>query len=164
VQSLEPVPASFFDTAPTIVTRSALIAAPRERVFDLIAGDPAGWGDWFPGFTHASRWETPAPHGVGSVRTVSAFATTYRETVLVWDEGERWAFRVDEMSSRVPIPLFAAYGEDYRLADEGASTRLTWTIALRARLAIRVCTPLLPFGFGLVLSRVAAGLTRVAGS
>lgn len=160
MQSLEQVGASFFENAPTSVTRSAFIAAPRSRVFDLIAKDPAGWGDWFPGFSHAGRWETPAPHAVGSVRTVRAFATTYRETILVWDEGERWAFRIDEMSS--PVPLFAAYGEDYRLADEAGGTRLTWIVALRPQLAIRLFAPILPFGFGLVLKRVAAGLTRVA--
>lgn len=162
MQSLERIETSFFETAPTIVIRSALIAAPRTRVFDRIANDPAGWGDWFPGFDHSGRWETPAPHGVGSVRTVRAFSTTYRETVLVWDEGERWSFRIDELSG--PVRLFGAFGEDYRLTDEAGGTRLTWTVAMRPRLMLRLAGPVLGWGFQLVLKRVAAGLTRVAGA
>jgi hypothetical protein len=156
--ALEAIDLSFFETAPTIVHRHVLVAKPRERVFAAVARDPSGWGRWFPGFSDDGRWETPPPHGVGSTRTVRAFRTRYRETILAWDEGERWAFRVDEVSA----PLFKAFAEDYRFADEGSGTRLSWTVAARPALGLRLAAPLLPLGLGLMLRRAGAGLTRVA--
>ncbi len=151
---------SFFDTAPVVMRNAVFVAAPRRRVFDAIAEDPAGWGRWFPGFNGAGRYETSPPHGVGSVRTVRAFGTRYRETVLVWDDGERWAFRVDEMGG---VPFAKAFAEDYRLRDEGNGTRLEWTAAMRPAAAMRAATPLMPAGFRLVAKRVGAGLSRVVG-
>jgi carbon monoxide dehydrogenase subunit G len=156
--TLEPVDLSFFERAPLLIESNAYVAAPRDRVFALISGDPAGWGQWFPGFTDDGRWETPPPYGVGSVRTVRAFRVRYRETILAWDEGARWAFRIDEASS----PLFKAFAEDYRVTDDGAGTRLSWTVAIRPSPALRVLAPVLPFGFQRMLRRAASGLTRVA--
>jgi hypothetical protein len=156
--SLEAVDVSFFDRAPKVVRRDAYVAAPRDRVFAAVATDPAGWGRWFPGFSDDGRWETPPPHGIGSTRTVRAFGVRYRETILAWDEGERWAFRIDEVSA----PLFKAFAEDYRFSDEGSGTRLSWTVAVRPGLGLRLAAPLLPFGFGLMLRGAAKGLSKVA--
>jgi Polyketide cyclase / dehydrase and lipid transport len=158
MSALEGVDLTFFENAPRVVHRGAHVAAPRDRVFAAVANDPAGWGRWFPGFSDDGRWETPAPHGVGSVRTVRAFGVRYRETILAWDEGERWAFRVDEVS----VPLFKAFAEDYRLADEGSGTRPSWTVAVRTGPGLGVGAPLLPGVFGLILRRAATRLARVA--
>lgn len=156
--SLQPVDLTFFDDAPVVVRRQARVEAPRDRVFALVATDPAGWGRWFPGFSDDGRWETPPPHGVGSVRTVRAFGVRYRETLLAWDDGERFAFRIDQSSA----PMAKAFAEDYRVADEGSGTMLSWTIAMVPGSALRLCRPLLPVGFGLMLRRAAAGLSTVA--
>jgi carbon monoxide dehydrogenase subunit G len=158
MRTLETVDVSFFQDAPTVIRSEVIIAAPRSAVFAKIATDPAGWGDWFPGFSHDGEWETAEPHGVGSVRQVRAFRTGYRETMLVWDEGQRWAFRVDASNS----PLFAAFAEDYSLADDGSGTRLTWTVAFKPRPAMRLVAPLAPAVFRQIARRVASGLTRVA--
>jgi hypothetical protein len=157
VRDLESVELPFFTEAPKIVRSEGVIAAPRSVVFAKIADDPAGWGDWFPGFNHDGRWETPEPHGVGSVRTVRAFRTDYRETVLAWDVNERWAFRVDATGSG----MFAAFAEDYRLTDEGSGTRLTWTVAFRPGTVMKVVGPLAAPTLHLVARRVVAGLNRV---
>lgn len=157
--NLDPVELPFFADAPKIVRNAVLIAAPRSAVFDAIATDPAGWGNWFPGFTGDGHWETPAPHGVGSKRTVRAFRTTYRETILAWEAGERFTFRVDAANTRI----FAALAEDYRLTDEGSGTLLTWTVAYRPALALRAAAPVAPLIFRSIAVRAAAGLTRVAG-
>lgn len=159
MKPLQPVDASFFETAPHIVTNSALVRAPREAVFTAIALDPAGWGRWFPGFDHGGRYVTEPPYGVGSVRLIRAFFADYRETVLIWEPGERWSFRVDAMQR----PMFSAFAEDYRLADEAGGTRLTWTVALATGRLGRIAAPLMPAGFGSVLKRAAKGLTREAG-
>jgi hypothetical protein len=159
VRTLETVDLSFFADAPTKVTTHTFVAAARADVFAAISGDPAGWGDWFPGFDHGGRWESSPPHGVGSIRLVRAFRTDYRETMLAWDDGERWAFRVDSSSS----PLFAAFAEDYRLADAADGTLLSWTVAFRASRGMRLAAPVTPAVFGLMARRFAKKLATVAG-
>jgi len=158
MRTLEAVDLSFFSDAPVVITNKVHIAAPRARVFAEIAGDPAGWGRWFPGFDASGRYETPEPRGVGSVRTIRAFRTPYRETILAWDENERWAFRVDEIGGP---PTFAAFAEDYVVSDEGSGTQLTWTAAFRPGPLMRPVKPLAPFVFRKMGERVAANLTRV---
>jgi hypothetical protein len=160
VRTLEPVELPFFVDAPMKVTTHTFVAAARKDVFDAISGDPAGWGDWFPGFDHGGRWESPAPHGVGSIRSVRAFRTDYRETMLAWDTDARWAFRVDSTSS----PLFKAFAEDYRVADAAGGTLLSWTVAFRPGPGLRFVAPLTPAVFGLVARRLAKKLAEVAGS
>jgi Polyketide cyclase / dehydrase and lipid transport len=158
VRTLEPVELSFFGDAPVKVTTHVFIAASRSSVFAAISGDPGGWGDWFPGFDHSGHWESPQPHGVGSVRTVRAFRTDYRETLLAWDDDERWAFRVDSSSSG----LFAAFAEDYRLADAADGTLLSWTVAFRPGGVMRFAGSIAPPVFGMVARRLAKKLSVVA--
>ena len=148
----------FLDDAPKVERNEAFIAAPRAAVFAKIGGDPANWGEWFPGFNGQGRWETDPPFGPGSVRTVNAFRTAYRETILAYDTDERFAFRVDETSSA----LFAAFAEDYRLSDKAGGTLLTWTVAYKPALVMRIAGPLAPWTFRRMTKQVGAGLTRVA--
>lgn len=158
MKALELVDASFFIDAPVTVTTHVFVEAARSDVFAAISGDPAGWGDWFPGFDHGGRWESEPPYGVGSVRHVRAFRTDYSETILAWDTDERWAFRVDATSS----PMFAAFAEDYRLADAGPGTLLSWTVAYRPSLVMRLATPVTPKVFGFIARKLAKDLGRVA--
>lgn len=158
MRSLEPVGEAFFREAPVAITTHNFLAAPRGAVFACISGDPAGWGDWFPGFSHNGRWETPSPYGVGSIRTVDAYRSEYRETILAWDADTRWAFRVDETTS----PLFDAFAEDYRVTDAGTGTLLSWTAAFRPARAMRLATPLAPATFRFMARRMAGRLDRVA--
>jgi Polyketide cyclase / dehydrase and lipid transport len=157
VPAFEPVELSFFDTAPRVVHRQAHIDAPRERVFAAVAADPAGWGRWFPGFSDDGRWETPPPHGVTSIRTVRSLGVRFTETILAWDENERWAFRVDSAS----FPMAKAFAEDYRFSDDESGSMVSWTVAMTPGLALRLVSPLLPLGLGLLLDRAAARLPRV---
>jgi hypothetical protein len=158
VPALEPVDLSVFDDAPVVVRQQAYVAAPRDRVFAAVASDPAGWGAWFPGFRNDGSWLTPAPHGVGSIRAVRMLAFRYRETVLAWDEGQRWAFRIDETNARG----FKAFAEDYLFTDEGTGTRLTWIVAMRPSGPLRYLAPALPLGCALLLRRAAHRLGPVA--
>ena len=157
MRNLEPVDLSFFSNAPKVVRSEGFIDAPRSKVFEHISGDPSGWGDWFPGFDHSGKYETPAPQGVGSVRTIRAFRTPYRETILAWEENERWAFRVDAMGS----PMFKAFAEDYALTDKGSGTVLTWTVAFRGAPPMKLAAPFMSLTFRAVVRRVASGLTKV---
>jgi Polyketide cyclase / dehydrase and lipid transport len=158
VRSLEPVEEPFFREAPVILTNRHVLAAPRTAVFDCISGDPAGWGDWFPGFSRNGSWDTAPPHGVGSRRTVDAYRSEYRETILAWDTDERWAFRVDATTS----PLFDAFAEDYRLADSGKGTELCWTVAYRPARAMRIASPLVRPTFRRMARRMSERLAVYA--
>jgi hypothetical protein len=158
VRLLEPVEESFFREAPVVLTNRNLLQAPREAVFDCICGDPAGWGNWFPGFSHNGRWETAPPHGVGSRRTVDAYRSEYHETILAWDTNERWAFRVDATNS----PLFTAFAEDYRLTDIAGATELSWTVAYRPARAMRLAAPVAPQVFRRMARRMSQQLADFA--
>ena len=157
MRTLEAVELSFFEKAPKLVTVEALVDAPRERVFAAVAAQPGSWGRWFPGFSDDGRWETPSPYGVGSVRTVRVFGIRYRELILAWDNGRRWAFRVDETTA----PMFKAIAEDYQFADEGTGTRLSWTVGVRPSLAPLVSARLMRVYLRIVLRRASMNLGRI---
>ena len=160
MRDLEPVDESFFRDAPISITNRNFLAAPRAAVFAAISGDPAGWGEWFPGFSRHGRWETEPPHGVGSRRAVDAYSSEYRETILAWDPDERWAFRVD----RTDAPMFEAFAEDYRVTDAGEGTLLSWTVAYRPARAMRLATPIARPVFRLMARRMSKRLARFAAS
>jgi hypothetical protein len=122
------VDASFLTTAPVRTQLQFPLSASPGEVFGAIAGDPAGWGEWFPGFASDGRYTTSAPHGVGSVREVSVGGARMVDTIIAWEEGRRWAFCVSEG----PLPGTRALAEDY-VMDPGpdGGTVLTWTIAIQ---------------------------------
>jgi hypothetical protein len=120
-----PVDLSFLETAPHRTTRSFSFTATPDELFAALAHDPAGWGEWFPGFSRDGRYLTPAPHGVGSQREVKVGRTRLVETVIAWDEGRRWAFTIAEGG----MPGVKALAEDYVVEPEGTGSRLTWTLA-----------------------------------
>lgn len=131
---MRPVGTDFFEAAPYRFTTAATVDRPAEQVFDAIAGDPAGWGDWFPGFSHGGRWLSAPPHGPGSRRLVRMAGIAFEEQVLVWEHPHRWAFRVE----RAGAPLAYALAEDYRVTPAGATrSEVRWTFALDPRGALR---------------------------
>jgi carbon monoxide dehydrogenase subunit G len=147
----------FFNTAPIRVTVEAKVARPPSEVFAALAHDPANWGEFFPGFDKTGRFDTPGPHGVGSRRTVRFTVIKAEETILAWDEGARWAFRVDS----VLAPVFHAFAEDYRVEPVGTdATRLRWTMACEPRLAFKLARPFLRPVLTLILARAGHNLER----
>ena len=128
-KDMRAVEADFFTTAPYRFVFSGLIRRPPERVFHAIAEDPAGWGDWYPGFDHTGRWLTTEPPGRGSRRVVRMARVSYQETLLAWDPSERFAFRVD----RASLPIANALAEDYRISDHPEGSTLEWTFAIDPR-------------------------------
>ena len=127
---------SFVDTAPTVLRYSTRLNASPQQIFDALSGDPATWRHWFPGLRDGS-YDSPPPHGVGSLRRVSvAGAGTYRETIVAWEEPRRWAWRVDSTT----LPLARALVEQWTMESDGDGTIVTWTFAV---------DPLPWFGLGL---------------
>ncbi|MFE4517098.1 SRPBCC family protein [Kitasatospora sp. NPDC056783] len=73
------------------------------------------------------RHTSPAPHGVGTTRQVTALGTLrLREEFIHWDEGTRHAFQATQAS----LPPYRRFGEDCLLEPlPSGGTRLTWTFA-----------------------------------
>jgi carbon monoxide dehydrogenase subunit G len=147
---LRTVGPDFFEAAPYRTTRTAAVAAPPAAVFAALADDPAGWGEWFPGFTRTGSYLSAPFHGEGAERVMRLGGVGLVETVILREEPTRWAFRVSQGN----LPLVRAMAEDYRLAETPSGTALTWTLALD------VAGPALPTGT--VVGAVAGSLVGVA--
>ncbi|OCB24385.1 hypothetical protein A5674_22810 [Mycobacterium malmoense] len=91
---------------------------------------------------------------MGSKRTMRAFGTDFHETVLAFDEGARFTFRIDECA----VPVFRAFVEDWKFEsiEECATpqTRVTWSMAADSVLPVAVVGPFIR-GFQTVLMRGA---------
>jgi hypothetical protein len=151
----EAVDLDFLDTAPIRLGVTVNVARPPNEVFPAFAHDPANWGEFFPGFDKTGRYHTPVPHGVGAGRTVRFTGVKFEETILAWDEGARWAFRVDSAQAQV----FDAFVEEYHFEPDGSdATLLHWTIAYKPRLAFNLARPVLPRVMMLMLTRAGHNL------
>lgn len=148
--------AGFFDDAPCRFVNTELVRRPAERIFSAIAEDPAGWGDWCPGFSRTGRYLSAGPHGPGSQRVVRMSGVTYDETILVWDPPERWAFRVDKAAA----PIARALAEDYRITPTDSGSIVQWTFAADPRSALRIATPLLAPTLAAYFRRAMSNLER----
>jgi hypothetical protein len=151
----EAVDLDFLNTAPIRLGAAVNVGRPPSEVFAAFAHDPANWGEFFPGFDKTGRYHTPVPHGVGARRTVRFTGVKFEETILAWDEGARWAFRVDSAQA----PVFDAFVEDYHFEPDGSdATLLRWTIAYKPRLAFKLARPVLPRVMMLMLTRAGHNL------
>ncbi|OBK27696.1 hypothetical protein A5634_22270 [Mycobacterium asiaticum] len=145
----------YVDIAPTRLQFTACIGRPTGEVFAALAHDPANWGEFFPGFDRTGHYQTPAPYGVGSRRVARFTGIKFEETILAWDEGKRWAFRVDSTQA----PLFRAAVEDYHFETKGNNTTLLrWTFAYQPRFAFKLVGPVLPRALALAFARVGHNL------
>ena len=151
----EAVDLDYIDTAPIRLHASINVNRPPSEVFAALAHDPANWGEFFPGFDRTGRWQTPGPHGVGSRYTKRAIGITIEESVLVWDEGARLAFRVVGTTA----PAFHAWVEDYHFEPDGhGGTLLRVAIGGKARLPFKLATPVMQRVFTLVMTRAGHNL------
>ena len=153
----EAVDLDYLDTAPIRLSASVKVDRPPSEVFAAFAHDSANWAEFFPGFDKTGRFHTPAPHGVGSRYTKRFIGIKVDESVLVWDEGARLAFRVDSATA----PAFRAWVEQYRFEPDGhGGTLLHAAIGGNARLPFKLAAPVLPRVFPRVMTRVGHNLER----
>ena len=151
----EAVDLDFLNAAPARLDVTVHVGRPPSEVFAALAHNPAAWGEFYPGFDRTGRYHTPVPHGVDSRRTTRFAGARFEETILAWDEGARWAFRVDSTQA----PLFDACIEDYHFdADGSDATLLRWTLAYKPRLAFKLARPLLPRFLTFALTRAGHNL------
>jgi hypothetical protein len=123
------------------------VKRPPSEVFAAFAHDPANWGEFFPGFDRTGHFQTPAPHGVGSRYTKRVVGIRIDESVLVWDEGARLAFRVDSTTA----PAFHAWVEHYCCESDGHGGTLL-------RVAFKLAAPVLQPIFSRLMTRAGHNL------
>jgi hypothetical protein len=157
---LEPATLDFFEDAPYRNVATEVVPRPAAAIFSAFAEDPAGWGNWYPGFSHTGRYVTPDPHGVGSVREVVALGVRFREQILAWDAPYRWAFSVEQAS----VSFARRFAEDYRIAPQGNTHSVVqWTLAIEPRPAMRVAMPLMGLVLPTLFRRAMANLAGQQG-
>jgi uncharacterized protein YndB with AHSA1/START domain len=128
---------SFVDRAPVVVRAEVSVPASPAEVWPAFADAPA-WMAWFSGMQDA-RYTSPAPYGVGSTRSVRVMGLEADETILAFDPGKCFAFRVDATNA----PLLRALVEVVTLEPDGANTRVVYRQALEPKPWLRPLLPLL---------------------
>lgn len=141
----------FVERARSVHVAEATMAAPRSRVFGAFA-DPQGWPDWFPNVQRAA-YSSPPPFGVGTIREAQVGGTRWVEEIA-WDDDRRWAWTV----LRASVPFAAAQVECFEFTDDGAGTRIRWTLALEPRLVARLGMRFTTGAIRRLLTRAAANL------
>jgi uncharacterized protein YndB with AHSA1/START domain len=123
--TLRPVGLEFLDEAPLRVEVEASTRLPIERVWQAFV-EPTGWKDWFPGVREAGYADRSGAWGVGTIRTANVEGQLFEETILAWDEPNRWTYRID----RCTAELGHAQVESTELAPRpDGGTRVTWILA-----------------------------------
>ncbi len=128
------------------------VPASPEAVWPAFA-DASAWPSWFSGMKDA-HYTSPAPHGVGSTRYVDVQGLRADETILAFDVGRRFAFRVDSAN----VPVLRALVEVITLEPVGAATRVVYRQALEPKPWLRPLLPLLRRQMGRGLRRGLDGL------
>lgn len=140
---LEPADGDFVARAPHRFEHMAILAAPPERVFDVLA-DGAKWASWFQDLV-SYEWTSPPPHGAGSTRTLVLEAVTVQERILVSDAPTASAGargRIVYAMERSTLPLARRYVGDMSLEPHGhGETRFHWVAAYEPTLFFRAIHP-----------------------
>jgi carbon monoxide dehydrogenase subunit G len=153
---LRGVEMDFLESAPRIHVVERDVGLPRERVWRAFA-DASTWPHWFPGVRSAG-YLGEAPYGVGTTRISHVGRLHFEETMLAWDVGRRWAYRID----RCTFPLARAQLECTDFEDRGSSTRVRWTLALDPGVALKLTAPFFEGAVRGVLDRALGRLETFA--
>jgi uncharacterized protein YndB with AHSA1/START domain len=128
---------SFVERAPVVVRAETTVPASPAAVWPAFADAPA-WVEWFRGMKDA-HYTSPPPHGVGSTRSVRVMGLAADETILAFEPGARFAFRVDAAN----LPALDALVEVVTLEPAGAGTRVVYRQAFAPKPWFRPLLPLL---------------------
>jgi hypothetical protein len=129
----QPVDASFFESAPVVISDAMPIRRSAEQVWSDLTMDATLW--WCR-ILDRVEWTSERPFGVGTTRTVTSLkgANVIREHFFRWEQGRRKSFYVVEASG----PMFRALAEDYVVEPAGENAcSFTWTIAFEPKSALR---------------------------
>lgn len=157
VHRLRPVGFDFVDSAPVRLAFVGGLASPPDAVYRALAGDVAGWPQWFSAVSSAR----PTDGGAGRQIRLRG-GTRFEETVVAAEPGEVYAYRVDVTNA----PGVRALVEEWRLTRDGRGTRIRWTCAADGtaafRLGMKLGRPGLGRAFGNAMTRLDRRLVSAA--
>ena len=153
--SLRPVEIDFLEKAPRITDVQCDVRLPRAEVWKYFT-DPTTWPRWFPGVRTAAYLGDP-PYGVGTIRVANVSGCHFEETMLAWDEGRRWAYRID----RASVPLAKAQIESSEFEDVAEGTRVHWRLALDPGIVMKLSAPFFRGTVERVLERALRNLEEL---
>lgn len=153
---LRDVSLEFLELAPKRWVFEAGVEAPRSATFRAISDDPKTW-TWFPGIS-GGGYSGTMPPGVGTIREARMGPAAYLETILAWDEPERWVYRVDEMT----IPMAHALVEEWLVIpadDDDDRSVVRWTFAIDPKPLFIAGGPATPRVMGTLFRRAMRNLS-----
>jgi hypothetical protein len=152
---LREVTLEFLEHAPKRWVFEANVDAPRSATFAAISADPKTW-KWFPGI-NGGGYSGKMPPGVGTIREARMGPAVYRETILAWDEPERWVYRVDEMT----VPMAHALVEEWLVTpnDDEDRSVVRWTFAIDPKPLFIAGGPATPRVMGSLFRRAMRNLS-----
>ena len=137
---LRPVELDFLERAPLRVEVVVESSLPRSDVWRAFV-DAETWPSWFPEVRSAGSPDPTPPLGVGTIRTADVNGELFEETMLAWDEPERWTYRID----RCTAPLARAQVESTEFAESGnGGTLVRWILASDPRPEFEAARDALP--------------------
>jgi hypothetical protein len=127
----------FLDSAPIKISLTADLNITPEALFKQFE-DADFWG-WAT--IKSVVWETAAPYGRGTTRTVDVTGQgKIQEYFLLWEQNQRMAFRFEKGEMK----LVSALVEDYQVETlPDGNSRLTWNVAMQLRGVAKILSPLL---------------------
>jgi hypothetical protein len=132
---LSPVTTEFLQSAPLRIVVTERLEASREALFRELTDDASTWPQWWREITRAS-YTGPGPYSVGAGRSVSLRGgVRFVENVLVWDEPERFVYRIEETN----LVGAHAWMEEWLLTPgPGSGTTLRFTMAIEGHAALEL--------------------------
>jgi hypothetical protein len=153
----EKVGLEFVDSAPYRFVNSVDLTVTPAQLWEVLI-DADAWPHWASVITDVT-WTSPGPWGVGTTRTVTMRGGLVGdEEFLLWEPGERMAFRFNRASTSA----VTAFAELYEIEETASGCRLTWTLAQTARGPSRFTMPVGRPLLGLVFRRFLRNLRRYA--
>lgn len=147
---------AFFKDAPQIIRQRVSLGAEPDLVFAALA-DASSWTKWFPLMNEAA-WLSKEPPGVGSEREVNLrLLGRYRERMIVWEPGIRYAFTIVASNSG----MASSVSEDYRISPDGPGrSYLDWTFAAAPKSWVKPVSPVVRFGMEQIFKAAGPRLDR----
>jgi hypothetical protein len=151
---MRPVGLEFLDQAPMRVDVEVSTKLSRNQVWAAFV-DPTTWPSWFPSVREAAYPNQPLPYGVGTIRTADVSGELFEETILAWDTGLRWTYRIDRCTAN----LASAQVESTVFSNrEAGGTAVHWILASDPSEQFAAAGDVLP---GILEARLAEALRNL---